>query len=852
MANLTHYVKQVGNQGTATAYSTTSSTGAELTDFTVPWSDLTTAGFAAGDDVAVLVFCSLGANTTSNGGAFQVGFGSTWAGRSDAADSYARVEPPATSAPGIQYRWLDRRTLVNNENIYFTGWFPGGGQTAYYNYFRCVVLKLGDLTSSDFAYAEATHSGNAPSSFDTSGASISTPAAGDWLFFAVTRWLMDSSTNNNSFVMAINDGTSDIAQQDYEGEDANNDEACVGTMAYKASFGSGVTVRVRYLANAVHDCVRTAIFGLRLDAFEDHWGTRTTNTVTHSVAGTYSTFASNSSYSKSSTGPFITFGSAIQTFSAFDNRPAAKTQIAGSDWPSTNATYALEMENYSGSGRKMGPTTIGYASSLSSGTKNITWITSEIFNVTGSPACTEQNVAAFSLTLAGGSGFTGAGGAGSLALTGQSGSVSAGTTLTGGVGALTISGQSGAVAAGATLPAGAGSLAIAGQSGTVSSDAILSAGAGGLSLSGVAGSLSLDTVVSGGAGSLALTGSAGAFSAAFDGVGGVSSLAIIGVPGDVSADFVGTGGASSVSIAGLSATVSSAAVLNGGTGTLAITGYQSTAEASAMLAGGAGGLSITGLASAVSADAVLAGDVGALTIAGQPGTFSTTGDFAADGGAGSLTITGLSGNVSAEFFGIAGASSVSIAGQAGAVNAGASLAAGAGAIAIDGLAGEALADAILAGDAGALAIEGLAGDVIAESDGDAIVIGGLGELVIEGYPGEVVAFNEWVPGASPAIGGGVGWSGWRWAKRALTRKSAKAPLQDAIKVGRLPLHRAADISPADPAVVVAADAYLWAGGTGGMSITGHPAVLLAERNPDDDMVMEIIASLLPQFFGDLA
>ena len=167
MANLTHFVKADTTERTST-----NTSAEELTDYTIAWSDLTGAGFAASDDVLILVAVKTWNSSANNNTYFAVGFGTTFAGRSEEADSVQRAEPIGT-ANGDQYLWFDRRTLVNNENIYFRGQTTAG--TASYNEFVCLVLKLGQLSSNDFIYAETSPSGDAPNTA-TDGASATVPA----------------------------------------------------------------------------------------------------------------------------------------------------------------------------------------------------------------------------------------------------------------------------------------------------------------------------------------------------------------------------------------------------------------------------------------------------------------------------------------------------------------------------------------------------------------------------------------------------------------------------------------------------------------------------------------------------
>ena len=132
---------------------------------------------------------------------------------------------------------------MTNENIYFRG--QVNGSTATYKEFRCQILKLSQLSASDWFYAEADHSavGDAPTSYDNSGAAGTTAASGDWLVAAMARYLVDDTAS--SMYLAINDGTGDISEIRTQAADVA-DERVFGTLAAKAALGSGVTLRARY------------------------------------------------------------------------------------------------------------------------------------------------------------------------------------------------------------------------------------------------------------------------------------------------------------------------------------------------------------------------------------------------------------------------------------------------------------------------------------------------------------------------------------------------------------------------------------------------------------------------------
>ena len=78
------------------------------------------------------------------------------------------------------------------------------------------VIKLGDLTSNDFLYAENAPGAATPTAYDTSGAGATVPATGDWLLYSVR---FDVVTVTVDMMLAIHDGTTDLSEIRSESED---------------------------------------------------------------------------------------------------------------------------------------------------------------------------------------------------------------------------------------------------------------------------------------------------------------------------------------------------------------------------------------------------------------------------------------------------------------------------------------------------------------------------------------------------------------------------------------------------------------------------------------------------------
>ena len=390
MAALVHLSK------TDTTLRTTTSTAfVELTNYTIPWSDLTTAGFANGDEVAIIIGLKTWNASVSASTLWFAAKGSAYSsGMTSYAGAFERAEPVGTDA-GNQILFATKQTLATNDNLYIGG--ATTTSTGRFQEFQCLVLKLSQLSASDWLYAEAADSGAAPTSYDVGGAGAATAAAGDWLLFTTVSFSVDSTTTD--MLVAIHDGAGDVAEIRTQAENAS-DFRMVGTMAYRASLGSGVTVRARYAApSGDHDVTLSTIFGLRLDVFANRWGAHTTNTVTHSVVDTYTEFTGNGSFSLGATGPLVIMGWPIHNIAETTKRPYGRIQIGGSDWPAANANRVSIADN--GTASKIAPFLYGYSASQGSGTLDIDLDCAEDADVTPNPTCTVQVAVAFSLELAG-------------------------------------------------------------------------------------------------------------------------------------------------------------------------------------------------------------------------------------------------------------------------------------------------------------------------------------------------------------------------------------------------------------------------------------------------------------------
>ena len=263
------------NKTDITQRTTTSTSPAEVTQYTVAWSDLTTAGFANADDVIILVRWSVGGASTTTNALSDFRIGSTFAGA--AVHSTNRTEPDSSNSGrgAREFTWLDRITLATNDNLYIALSSVATG-TARADNFTILVLKLDDLAAGDFRYAEDTSSGDAPAfASEADGASVTLPSGGgdDWLVVASADWLCDSVSAATRQQLSLG-GTVAMINQ-IEGEDVD-EQWSIGSVGYLAAAASSAVCKLMYAAEGgnTHDYTRSAIFALRMEAFEAHIGSQ--------------------------------------------------------------------------------------------------------------------------------------------------------------------------------------------------------------------------------------------------------------------------------------------------------------------------------------------------------------------------------------------------------------------------------------------------------------------------------------------------------------------------------------------------------------------------------------------------
>lgn len=288
-----NFSKQMAPPGTGMAY-TYSTTAVELLSIT--WSELQSAGFTAGNQVMILVTGVLGNTSTANYGRLRVGFGTTFSGRTDAANSLNSIEPAMSASSGessgAPVAWMTKRNLTASENIYVSYWTNTSTQAGATVSIH--VFCLDDFAStSHWAYATATHTGNAATTYGTLGASITLPSTGTWLIMGTGYWLDDSTTADAYQSLLV--GATTYGEHRRQGEDTENSWSIQSY--YCGTQNSGTVVRFRYKVGTAttHDCTESKLFAMRLDQFAAYWG------VTQSTSYTISATYSNQTYATSGT-----------------------------------------------------------------------------------------------------------------------------------------------------------------------------------------------------------------------------------------------------------------------------------------------------------------------------------------------------------------------------------------------------------------------------------------------------------------------------------------------------------------------------------------------------------------------
>jgi len=475
LAALVHFGRRDATQRT-----TTSSSAVEVTQHTVAWSDLTGAGFANGDEVLILVRAAMNIDNANGLLTYAAGRGTTFAGRTQWADSVSTIEGQSTTATrGHHYGWLHKHTLVTNENIYLALTAVGGTNTARVTDYSIIILKLTGLGADDYKYTETADSGDAPTSYDTGGASVTLPgsANSDWLVLSTAHWLIDSTTAD--LLQAIDDNGADFAEVEWEGEDVA-EERTILLSRFIASVAADRVIRARYRVDTAttHDVDMSKVFALRLNAFVDHSGVQSTATITHTATATYQEAATIASHPVTATGDHFIFAESVSdSYGEATKNPFSRIQVAGADWPEAGMGDGGGAYGH-GAADKHAVCQFGIAS-LTAGTTDVDWDLQEAVDVTPNYSHSYHTLVAFSMELVAAGSVAASAGVGAAAAiglalflgiasaaglgaaTGVGASTAASTAASAGVGDATGAGSS--VVDGVGSAAGLGDASAAGQ-----------------------------------------------------------------------------------------------------------------------------------------------------------------------------------------------------------------------------------------------------------------------------------------------------------------------------------------------------------------------------------------------------
>ena len=391
MGVLTHYVKQ-----DFTVRSRTASVDTEETNYTIPWATLTGAGFANGDQVAIIVTVRQGSSNVAGNSIFNIKIGSTFAGAVECPGGYQRIESALNSTDsGHAYLLVDDYTLVTNDNIYFSS-YTTSTYTNRVDDFTCIVFKTADLTSTNYKYAE--WAGDVAATVtEADGVSV-TLGSGDWLILAAMKW-EDDSISANAF-MGIKVGGVEVQRVSLQGEDTA-DIFHTGAMVYAPGVAADTIAKSTYWVSAdgTHDVTNIKIMAIRLDAFRNYWGVHSTNTVTHSVLDTYSEVAGNGAYTPDVTGANLALCFPKHVYGQATHAPYGRIQVGGADWPSAGVGRTSVIVNGPATAHQA-PMLAGYGSLTATTAYDFDFDAAEDADISPTYNCTQQDAVIFSLELA--------------------------------------------------------------------------------------------------------------------------------------------------------------------------------------------------------------------------------------------------------------------------------------------------------------------------------------------------------------------------------------------------------------------------------------------------------------------
>ena len=187
-------------------------------------------------------------------------------------------------ASGVHYGFLDKVTTASSPNDYEIQMKSNGSDSSNVTGSWLCMIKLDDLTTDQWKYAEVDTDDTSISTSTETGASV-TLGEGDWLIFAFTRWDMNSRDDAVEFQIDV-DGNNKAFTR-FEARDTT-EVSCMMTMTAYTVSGDSVTASVEYSSEGTNpDLLNSRIFAIDMSSFQDHGfkqkakGVSTTNISAH-------------------------------------------------------------------------------------------------------------------------------------------------------------------------------------------------------------------------------------------------------------------------------------------------------------------------------------------------------------------------------------------------------------------------------------------------------------------------------------------------------------------------------------------------------------------------------------------
>ncbi len=384
--------------------STTNTSLTEITQRTVPWSDLTTAGFAADDVVFMIWNFSLGGGSASVLQSCNIGHGTTFAGRTDFFPVDPTVEPQSSvSLNGHRHLgWVEEHTLVVNEDIYFSLRTTDTPAARSAN-FNLTIIKKADLAAGDFRYDSQANAIAVDTNFSTGrDAAVTLPSSGgdNWLIISCGLWDMADIAVSIEQRISI-DGVDTNMLLSYEAEDILEQLPfmCVYPLD-SAAASQVITFEGREVSASSNVLDESRMLALRLGAFADHITLH--DKTTDALSTTPDTFVETGTVDLvlGETGDVFVIGQSVIDPSDTNADPYLRLQEGGADIISAMgraSDHARDATDLLG-------IVVHVIGSMTSGTKNIDMDVAQDENTSAADAV-ERSLIAFSLELAGGAGF---------------------------------------------------------------------------------------------------------------------------------------------------------------------------------------------------------------------------------------------------------------------------------------------------------------------------------------------------------------------------------------------------------------------------------------------------------------